>query len=197
MEYASFHGSEKVGRARSNTYGSSGTDTPPLYVSDGVSSSPSEGSMSSIDVDALNAMLAGLTVPTAGPATTRPQKPSHRRRISTARASLYSVHETIQEESQVFSYSPSPLRIPTALPSVSAPVVDDSIHVASASNASSPRNSGDWGVSMRRYYALKSEAQEALEESKRVWPDTAFSTHALQGMNVDFYSSTSTLYHLS
>jgi hypothetical protein len=35
-------------------------------------------------------------------------------------------------------------------------------------------------VGLRKYYALRSEADETISHSRMVWPDTPFSAHALQ-----------------
>ncbi|PPQ74616.1 hypothetical protein CVT24_004162 [Panaeolus cyanescens] len=98
------------GRSRSSTCttSSSGGDTPPLSASDGDGSSVSGGSQSSIDLGALNAMLANATHP-VGPfsrprARARARGAGHRRRYSNARMSRASVYETIEEE---FVSSPS------------------------------------------------------------------------------------------
>jgi serine/arginine repetitive matrix protein 2 len=109
----------------------------------------------------------------------RPRGQGHRRRIEMARMSRTSVYETIEEEASSPAKQLSPIASPTA---------DTKIHSvvhAADSDAESMRGSGDWshlnGASLREYYALKNEAQDMLEESKRVWTDTAFSLFALQG----------------
>ncbi|EED82544.1 predicted protein [Postia placenta Mad-698-R] len=58
----------------------------------------------------------------------------------------------------------------------------DSIFIVDGDNESMH---SDWDdergiTTLRRYYALRDEAQETVSESKRVWPDTAFSIFAVQ-----------------
>ena len=176
-----------VGRSRSSTYttSSSGGDTPPLSSSDGFSSM-SEGSQSSIDLSQLNAMLSNATHPMSTPARnrarTRARGHGHRRRISQARASRSSVYETIEEERTAAS---SPAR---TLLSKTSTIECQPIFIVdpeTASIDSLPRESSIWDdergiVALRRYYALRDEAQDTVTESKRLWLDTPFSVFALQ-----------------
>jgi serine/arginine repetitive matrix protein 2 len=153
----------------------------------------SGGSESSIDVSHLTMLLANMSHPTSNLAYTRARTRvrGHRRRISQARASRSSIIETIEEEqsvnlglaSHLTSISASPA--PAALaPAFDLSVADKSIVVVD-SDADSRRSSLEWdpnhGLSLRRYHALKHEATDAVEESKRVWSDTPFSLFALQG----------------
>jgi serine/arginine repetitive matrix protein 2 len=181
----------RASRARSNTYASSGAETPPLSAAD--NSSVSGSSESSIDVSHLTMLLANVThpAPSFAAARARARGHGHRRRISQARASRSSVYETIEEEdnSVVLGLAPrlddiaaSPvLDVPTPIPDISNS--NQSVIVVD-SDADSPRSSIDWdpnhGISLRRYYALKDEAHDTVEESKRVWIDTPFSVFALQ-----------------
>jgi hypothetical protein len=41
-------------------------------------------------------------------------------------------------------------------------------------------------LALRKYYALRHEAEDAVTESKRLWSDTPFSVYALQGMSFLF-----------
>lgn len=50
---------------------------------------------------------------------------------------------------------------------------------------SPPSNNAMWDdelgiVALRKYYALREEAQDTVQESKRVWSDTPFSLFAVQ-----------------
>ena len=47
-------------------------------------------------------------------------------------------------------------------------------------------------TTLRRYYALRDEAQVTVDESKRAWVDTPFSVFALQS---EQYHMTSTCYY--
>ncbi|EIN05384.1 hypothetical protein PUNSTDRAFT_127845 [Punctularia strigosozonata HHB-11173 SS5] len=178
---ASFKRPKPGNRSRSNTYASSGADTPPLSSSDGSSEG---GSMSSIDMSHLSIVLANVTHPlggvTATRARTRARGRGHRRRISEARMSRSSVYETIPEEAN----TPSAPRLAT-VPSSEAPspaisrLEDSVIIVDSSFRDSAEFDEQDYTV-LRRYYALRNEAHETLEESKRVWSDTPFSVFAVQ-----------------
>ena len=107
----------------------------------------------------------------------------HRRRFTQGRASRSSVYETIEEEPFGLSTSPSPAT--SAESSVlfkRTSIVTDSIYVVEGDTASIM---SDWDdehgiIGMRQYYALKDEATETVDESKRVWPDTPFSIFAIQ-----------------
>ncbi|KAH8096901.1 hypothetical protein BXZ70DRAFT_895536 [Cristinia sonorae] len=181
-------------RSRSSTVttSSSGAETPPLSASDGSGSSVSGDSQSSIDIAHLNSLLSTFDPPTSGIARARARARArgtgHRRRISQARASRSSVYETIQEESYVYSSSPMASPAPT-LHSANAtkaqsPVVDNSVYVVD-SDSQSLGGSIDWSddkgiVGLRKYFALKGEADETVRESKRTWQDTPFSIFAIQ-----------------
>lgn len=170
---------EPASRSRSSTVtSSSGAETPPLSSSDG--SSMSGGSQSSIDIGHLSSLLVNSTLPSSGAARARARPRArgtgHRRRISQARASRTSVYETIQEEP---STANSPFSVQALGCSTGA---RDSIFIVDGDNESMH---SDWDdergiTTLRRYYALRDEAQETVSESKRVWPDTAFSIFAVQ-----------------
>lgn len=172
---------------------SSGAETPPLSCSD--TSSVSGGSQSSIDLGHLNTLLTASTRPTSGIAGARARQRArgtgHRRRISQARMSRSSVYETIEEESYVFSSSPSPARpslpsVPASLTkAIASPQVRDSVYIVDSDTQSLVSFSEDWDdergiVGLRRYYALRDEADHTVTESKRVWQDTPFSVFAVQ-----------------
>lgn len=177
-------------RSRSSTV-TSGTETPPLSLSDG--SSASGGSQSSIDVGQLNDLLTASVQPYSGIARARTTRArargtGHRRRLSIARASRSSVYETIQEESLVLSGSPTPVKsaeqsslLRAAPPEFST----DSVYVVDPETASISDWDDEHGiVSMRKYYALRDEAEDTVVESKKAWEDTPFSIFAVQGLYI-------------
>ncbi|KAI0746236.1 hypothetical protein C8Q80DRAFT_1271161 [Daedaleopsis nitida] len=191
-EHSIFNRPSPAGRSRSSTCTSSGTDTPPLSASD--SSSVSGGSQSSIDLGQLNTLLSNATNPISGVARARARARArgtgHRRRIDEARMSRSSVYETIHEEGSVVSSSPSSYH-PTPPQSVTkqmqmsmaSPVVNnDSVFIVGNDTDSVYSEWDDeHGITtLRRYYALRDEAQDTVDESKRVWMDTPFSLFALQ-----------------
>ncbi|EKM52947.1 uncharacterized protein PHACADRAFT_259113 [Phanerochaete carnosa HHB-10118-sp] len=179
-----------VSRSRSSTVTSSGGETPPLSPSDGCS--VSSGSQSSIDIAHLDNLLTAATLPASGIARARSARmrergTGHRRRLSSARISRSSVYETIQEEE--YSYSPSPAK-PSTNTTVDHNVTtpkDGSLSRAGSIYIVAPdtESVGEWDdeqgiVGVRKYYALRQEADVAVTESKKVWPDTSFSTFAMQ-----------------
>ncbi|KAI6113748.1 hypothetical protein EDD16DRAFT_1802786, partial [Pisolithus croceorrhizus] len=187
-------------RSRSSTCtSSSGAETPPLSICDGYSSL-SEGSQSSIDLGQLNFMLANATHPPASTAfdrvRSRARGHGHRRRISQARASRTSVYETIEEE-MTTSLSPfsSPdrstpgsatktVQLPESVTKTMGPsrvfVVDPE---TSSVDSISPWDDEKGITALRKYYALRDEAQDAVTESKRIWVDTPFSVFAVQSFD--------------
>ncbi|KAI0692931.1 hypothetical protein C8T65DRAFT_711302 [Cerioporus squamosus] len=175
-----------AGRSRSSTCtsSSSGTDTPPLSASDG--SSVSGGSQSSIDLGHLSNLLTNATNPTSGLARARSRARArgtgHRRRIDEARMSRSSVYETIQEEASVLSSSPSSHHPTPQSAAKSARMNDTSIFVVESDRDSICSEWDDeHGITtLRRYYALRDEAQVTVDESKRAWCDTPFSVFAVQ-----------------
>jgi hypothetical protein len=111
----------------------------------------------------------------------------HRRRYSAAptRASRSSVYETIQEErgtpSTIGSRKSSS---PTACQGIFIVDLDSGSVDLSADGV-------DWDdargiVALRKYYALRHEAEDTVMESKRFWSDTPFFVYALQGMSFLF-----------
>ncbi|KAL4261714.1 hypothetical protein AB1N83_006845 [Pleurotus pulmonarius] len=185
-------------RSRSSTCtSSSGGDTPPLSASDG--SSISGGSQSSIDLSQLNTMLSNATHPMSNigraraHARARARGHGHHRRISQARMSRSSVYETIEEEMSVTS---SPAR-PAHEDKKATPATQQAVYIVDPEMASmldsSPRSSmwdDDQGlVALRRYYALRDEAEVTVTESRRQWIDTPFSIFALQSFDPPHHPS--------
>ncbi|KAJ6505350.1 hypothetical protein C8R45DRAFT_861122 [Mycena sanguinolenta] len=171
-------------RSRSSTIttsSSSGGDTPPLSPADG---SMSDGSMSSIDMSQVNIMLANTTHPMFNlNARTRARgRGHHRRRYSAAatRASRSSVYETIQEERA----SPATVRSKMS----SSPTAHQGVFIVDPGSVDLSADSPGWDdergiVALRRYYALRHEAEDTVTESKRTWSDTPFSLYALQAFS--------------
>ncbi|KAG6916979.1 hypothetical protein DXG01_004408 [Tephrocybe rancida] len=168
-------------RSRSSTCtSSSGGDTPPLSSSDGFSSMD-EGSQSSIDLSQINVALANATHPMSTLARhrvrARAKGHGHRQRASYIRASRSSVYETIQEE-----ISPSPNKL--AASQKGTPTICQPIFIVEPETSEvDPAQIWDDEngiIALRRYYALKDEAQTTVVESKQVWRDTPFSVFAVQ-----------------
>jgi hypothetical protein len=97
-----------------------------------------------------------------------------------------------QDSEGDFTMTCGNISIPANISGIDAALANACVSTASHrvqivdSDGDSPRSSGEWdpqhGLSLRRYYALRSEAHDTVEESKLVWPDTPFSTFAVQGM---------------
>jgi hypothetical protein len=151
----------------------------------------SDGSQSSIDIDMsqVNVILSNATHPMSSTARDRVRARArghgHRRRISVAqaRASRSSVYETIQEETA----SPAPTLPGSKLSS--SPTACQGIYVVEpeAGSMDLSNNSPGWDdergiLALRKYYALRHEAEDTVTESKRTWSDTPFSMYALQSM---------------
>ncbi|KAI0051553.1 hypothetical protein FA95DRAFT_1580533 [Auriscalpium vulgare] len=177
-------------RSRSSTQSSSssGAETPPLSSGEGSSvSSDSQSSIASIDLSRLNVALANMTHPMTADVRnrirTRARGHGHRRRVSAARASRSSVYETIQEEMSVTN-TPVPERVLPVTNTVGFSAVMDNVIVVEADDANSVDWSDERGIqALRRYTALKDEAHVTVEESKRLWMDTAFSVYAVQSFD--------------
>lgn len=176
----------RPGRSRSSTVtSSSGGDTPPLSACE--HSSQSSESQSSIDIAQLNAILTGMTLPLTGIARermrARARGAGHRRRasqIAQARMSRSSVYETIEEEMSV-NNTPGPSKTVSPDKTALSPVRDDVMIV----DADDTRSVRSWNedkdmVELKKYYALKNEAHDTVEESRRTWMDTPFSIYAVQ-----------------
>ncbi|KAF8425040.1 hypothetical protein L210DRAFT_3489659 [Boletus edulis BED1] len=182
-------------RSRSSTCtSSSGADTPPLSISDGYSSF-SEGSLSSIDLSQLNTLLSKATRQLSNVALdrARPRAQGHRRRISQARASRTSVYETIDEELTSSFLSKSLAQQSIQPPASNTPkpaeTVLKTLHPSPVFIPDPETSSVDsfslWDdergiTALRRYYALRDEADDAVTDSKRTWLDTPFSLFAVQ-----------------
>ena len=169
-------------RSRSSTCTSlsSGAETPPLSCSEG---SQSEGSQSSIDLSHLNVILSNATHPVTttarARARVRARGAGHRRRISQAHSSVY---ETIEEEEK--SNSPSPHRsIVTKKSNIQVQCDEIFIVDPEAASVSSMWDDDRGIVALRKYYALRDEAENTVTESKLVWRDTPFSVFAVQCMS--------------
>jgi hypothetical protein len=113
----------------------------------------------------------------------------HRRRYSAAptRASCSSVYETIQEERG------TPSSIGSRKSSRLSPTACQGIFIVDPDSGSVDLSADgvDWDdergiVALRKYYALRHEAEDTVTESKRFWSDTPFSVYALQGMSFLF-----------
>ncbi|KAG1854418.1 hypothetical protein DFJ58DRAFT_787853 [Suillus subalutaceus] len=189
-----------VGRSRSSTCTSmsSGAETPPLSISDGYSSF-SEGSQSSIDLSHVNCMLSNVTHPlsnaTFDRVRPRARGHGHQRRISQARASRTSIYETIEEEHTTSLPPTSSLQSPLGpatnniqLPDSATKIIGRTpVFVADPETASVDSVSlwdDERGITaLRKYYALRDEAEDTVTESQRVWLDTPFSVFAVQSFD--------------
>ena len=178
-------------RSRSSTCtSSSGGDTPPLSSSDG--SSNSGGSQSSIDLSQIDFALSNVThpMPTVGRnrARARARGTGHRRRYSKSHISRTSVYETIEEEMSNASSPAKSLLSKKSSPTTRQPVfVVDSDTVSIHSKPEESTWDDEHGITtLRKYYALRDEAENVVVESKRTWLDTPFSLFALQSTCVFF-----------
>ena len=180
-------------RSRSSTCtSSSGGDTPPLSSSDG--SSISGESQSSIDLSQIDFALSNAThpMPTVGRnrARARARGTGHRRRYSKSHISRSSVYETIEEEMSNASLSPAhSLLSKKSTPTTRQPVfVVDSDTVSIHSKPEESTWDDERGITtLRKYYALRDEAETVVVESKRTWLDTPFSLFALQSTSTSFF----------
>ncbi|KIJ60131.1 hypothetical protein HYDPIDRAFT_32553 [Hydnomerulius pinastri MD-312] len=190
----------RANRSRSSTCtSSSGAETPPLSISDGYSSF-SDGSQSSIDLSQVNLMLSNATHPLSNAAFDRVRPRArghgHRRRISQARASRTSIYETIEEEltSSLSPFSSPAHSVPDSA-TKTLKLTDSATKTMRPSQVfvvdpetSSVDSLSMWDdekgiTTLRKYYALKDEAQDTVIESKRVWLDTPFSLFAVQSFD--------------
>ncbi|KIJ56218.1 hypothetical protein M422DRAFT_63159 [Sphaerobolus stellatus SS14] len=156
--------------------------TPPLSSAE---DSQSGGSQSSIDIGRLKALLqtasAGQST-SSSRARARARGHGHRRRPSQmSRSSI--IVDTIQEENPGLSHSPSPSA------DFGSNKRDSFDSVASVPQPEAEKDSQveivDWEderlvLGLRKYCALRNEADETITQSRLVWPDTQFSLHALQ-----------------
>ncbi|KAF7297196.1 hypothetical protein MIND_00952700 [Mycena indigotica] len=170
-------------RSRSSTIttSSSGAETPPLSSAE--YSSMSDGSQSSIDISELNFRLVNTTHPVPNPTRrARARGNGHRRRMSAAqsRASRASVYETIHEELASPAASPESKKSNNNSPTAVFVVPADSGSMDWTPGASMGWDDERGIIALRKYYALRNEAEDAVIESKRTWLDTPFSLFALQ-----------------
>jgi serine/arginine repetitive matrix protein 2 len=167
-------------RSRSSTIttSSSGVDTPPLSSYD--SSSQSEGgSVSSIDLSHVNSMLINATHPmtTGARARARARGRGHRTRFSQSHLSRSSVYETIEEEQASVHNSPAI--------SKNSPTIRQAVYIVDPQSPEYDIWDDEQGIeALRRYYALRDEAQNTVTESKQLWEDTPFSLFALQSFTI-------------
>ena len=181
-------------RSRSSTCtSSSGGDTPPLSSLDG--SLVSGGSQSSINLSQIDFTLSNAThpMPTVGRnrVRARARGTGHRRRYSKSHISRSSVYETIEEEmSNASSPAHSLLSKKSSSPTTRQPIfVVDSDTVSIHSKPEESTWDDERGITtLRKYYALRDEAENVVVESKRTWLDTPFSLFALQSTCLFFVS---------
>jgi serine/arginine repetitive matrix protein 2 len=128
-------------------------------------------------------ILANVTHPVTSAARTRSRsrtRGSGHRRISHPRASVY---ETIEEEN---SNPSTPHRAVAAKKSKTEfgipEFANDEVYIVDPETASVNTTWDDERgiVALRKYYALRDEAEVAVTESKLVWQDTPFSLFAVQ-----------------
>jgi serine/arginine repetitive matrix protein 2 len=153
-------------RSRSNTVDSySDSETPSLSLSASLSSN--SDSQGSIDVASLNLALSKLNTVNPARPRPRPQRGQSFRRDFAIRQSIY---ETIQEET---SAQNSPIkRVPS--------VVADDVIIVDEGRISLVWDDEESVAQMRKYYNLREEAENILQDSKRMWLDTPFSAYAMQ-----------------
>ena len=128
-----------------------------------------------------------MTRPVHGRTRVRGQGHGHRRRPSDVRRSMSSVYETIQEEALGSSD-------PVEAPAIGIPVAVynsvHSVHIVNDSDSTDTEWDEERGIiAMRRYGALKDEADDAVTESKQVWLDTPFSLFAVQSFQPPHHPS--------
>ena len=168
-----------AGSRSSTCTSSSGADTPPLSSSDG--SSISGGSQSSIDLTHLDIALTNATHPLSNMgrsrARVRARGKGHRRRYSKSHVSRSSVYETIEEE-----VGPSPSKSVSSNPTTCQPIfIVDGDTMSIHSKGEETGWDDERGiVALRKFYALRDEADHTVLESKRIWTDTPFSIFAVQ-----------------
>lgn len=190
---------------------STGGETPPLlHHSD--ASSVSEGSQSSIDLAQINIALSNATSPVSGVfnrVRARARGAGHRRRYSNAQQhmSRSSVYETIEEDAAELTGtqhahisngnaagSPAMSLLASTKKGDDSPTTRQPVFIVDGDTASfdahaeaqyeEPVWDDERGiVALRKYYALRDEAQNTVTESRRIWSDTPFSLFAIQSMS--------------
>jgi hypothetical protein len=109
----------------------------------------------------------------------------HRRRYSKSHISCSSVYETIEEEMSNASSPAHSLLSKKSSPTTRQPVfVVDSDTVSI--NSKPEESTWDDETTLRKYYALRDEAENVVVESKPTWLDTPFSLFALQSTCISF-----------
>ena len=163
--------------------------TPPLSHSDG--SSISGKSQSSIDLSQIDFALSNAThpMPIVGRnrVGARARGTSHRRRYSKSHISRSSVYETIEEAPFVeekYSYNTS-ASLRCGFRHTFYPFKAGGIYLG--------RRTRDYYL--RKYYALRDEAENVVVESKRTWLDTPFH-FSLYKVRVCFLLPLSFIYYL-
>ncbi|KAF9482957.1 hypothetical protein BDN70DRAFT_892146 [Pholiota conissans] len=186
---------------------STGGETPPLmHQSD--ASSISEGSQSSIDLSQINIALSNATSPVSGlhRVRARARGAGHRRRYSNAQQcmSRSSVYETIEEDveltgrlqqqqqqQQQAGGSPALSLLASTKKGEDSPTTRQAVFIVDGdtatydAHAESCHEESIWDdergiIALRKYYALRDEAQTTVTESRRMWSDTPFSLFAIQ-----------------
>ncbi|KAG9038638.1 hypothetical protein FRB95_000227 [Tulasnella sp. JGI-2019a] len=149
------------------------------------SSSSARGSQSSIDVDRLRVLLenASLEPPSFGGGRARPRdKGRHRWSVQSRISHIESIAEEVMNENG----SPQASKRDSFFAPAAPPVV---IYDAEF-DRDSRRNSVDWdsefGQVLRRYHAFRTEALEAVDQSKMAWMDTEGSRFALSSFHVPY-----------
>jgi hypothetical protein len=102
------------------------------------------------------------------------------------------VYETIEEEMSNASGSPAKsLLSKKSSPTTRQPVfVVDSDTVSIHSQPEESTWDDERGITtLRKYYALRDEAENVVDESKRTWLDTPFSLFALQSTCISCFIS--------
>jgi hypothetical protein len=89
-----------------------------------------------------------------------------------------SAYETIQEESHSTT---NLVLLSDKNEKVNGPLYNNVIYVVEDKDETDTEWDDDRGIiAMRRYYALKDEAHETVQESRKIWLDTPFSLYAIQ-----------------
>ena len=96
------------------------------------------------------------------------------------------MYETIEEE---MSNASSPTQLKRSSPTTRQPIfiVDSDIACVDLELEGSTWDDERGITSLRKYYALRDEAETAVVESKRTWLDTPFSLFALQSRWFSFF----------
>ncbi|KAH7106059.1 hypothetical protein BKA62DRAFT_809511 [Auriculariales sp. MPI-PUGE-AT-0066] len=161
-------------------------DTPPLSPSTGSSSGYSSGAQSSVDLVGPKIATQRSVDVSGHRGNPSPLAMPHLRphvgagKSASRHSSPLSFIETIEEEATPSSPAPPSFSFKPADPESD----DDSIYVVDQ-DTDQDSDTTEWGnadglTPVRRYHALRTVADQALEMSKRTWHDTAWSSHDLQ-----------------